>query len=52
MPLLILLGVIVAIIAVAIFKVNKIQSDRYKELVKNAKVADDADDGKKNGSNN
>ncbi len=44
MPYLIVLGIIVAGIAVAIFKVNKIQSDRFIEMVQKAKVADDADD--------
>lgn len=44
MPYLIVLGIIVAGIAVAIFKVNKMQSDRFIELVQQAKEADDADD--------
>ena len=34
MPLLILLGIIVVVIAAVIFKVNKIQSDRYIEMAK------------------
>ena len=45
MPYLIVRGIIVAGIAIAIFKVNKIQSDRFIEMVQKAKVADDADDG-------
>ena len=44
MPYLVVLGIIVAAIAVAIFKVNKIQSDRFIELAQKAKVADDPDD--------
>ncbi len=44
MPYLIVLGIIVAVIATAIFKVNKMQSDRFIELAQKAKVADDADD--------
>lgn len=44
MPYLVVLGIIVAVIAVAIFKVNKMQSDRFIELAQRAKVADDADD--------
>ncbi|MDO4545367.1 MAG: hypothetical protein Q4C25_04355 [Bacillota bacterium] len=46
MPL-IILGVIVVIIAVAIFKVNNWQAERYVKLAqkaKEAKEADDADD--------
>jgi hypothetical protein len=44
MPYLVVLGIIVAVIAVAIFKVNKMQADRFIELAQKAKVADDADD--------
>ena len=44
MPLLLLLGIIVAVLAFAIFKVNKVQSDRFIEMAKNAKPADDAVD--------
>ncbi len=44
MPVLIVLGIIVAGIAVAIFKINKIQSDRFIEMAKKAKPAEDADD--------
>ena len=44
MPLLLLLGIIVAVIDFAIFKVNKVQSDRFIEMAKNAKPADDAVD--------
>lgn len=44
MPYLIVLGIIVAVIAAAIFKVNKAQSDRFIEMAKKAKVADDATD--------
>ena len=44
MPYLIVLGIIVEIIATAIFKVKKIQADRYVKLAQKAKVADDADD--------
>ena len=44
MPYLIVLGIIVVVISLAIFKVNKIQSDRFIELAQKAKVADDADD--------
>ena len=44
MPLLLLLGIIEAVIAFAIFKVNKVQSDRFIEMAKNAKPADDAVD--------
>jgi len=45
MPL-IILGIIVAIAAVAIFSVNKWQAGRYTRKLKNAKVADDAVDDK------
>lgn len=44
MPYLVVLGIIVAAIGIAIFKVNKIQSDRFIELARKAKEADDADD--------
>ena len=44
MPYLIVLGIIVAAISLVIFKVNKMQSDRFIELAQKAKVADDADD--------
>ncbi len=44
MPYLIVLGIIVIVISLAIFKVNKMQSDRFIELAQKAKVADDADD--------
>ena len=44
MPYLIVLGIIVIVISLAIFKVNKMQSDRYIKLAQKAKVADDADD--------
>lgn len=44
MPLLMILGVIVLLAAVAIFKVSKWQADRYVRLAKKAKEADDADD--------
>lgn len=44
MPYLIVLGIIVAVIATAIFKVNKAQSDRFIEMAQKAKVADDATD--------
>ena len=44
MPYLVVLGIIVAAISLAIFKVNKVQSDRVIELAQKAKVADDADD--------
>ena len=43
MPLLLLLGIIVAVIAFAIFKVNKVQSDRFIEMAKNDDAADDTD---------
>ncbi len=45
MPYLIILGVIVAGIAVAIFKVNQWQADKYVRLAQRAKMAEDADDG-------
>jgi len=45
MPL-IILGVIVAVAAVAIFSVNKWQASRFTKKLKNAKVADDAVDDK------
>lgn len=44
MPYLIVLGIIVAAIGAAIFKVNKMQSDKFIRLAQQAKVADDADD--------
>lgn len=44
MPYLIALGVIVAVIAVAIFKVNQWQADKYVKLAQQAKQAEDADD--------
>ena len=44
MPLLIILGLLVVAAAVAIFKVNKWQADRYVKLAKKAKEAKDADD--------
>lgn len=45
MPLLIVLGVIVLLSAVAIFKVNKWQTERYIKLAaKKAKKVDDVDD--------
>lgn len=43
MPYLIVLGIIVAGIAVAIFKVNKVKSDQFIEMMKQAKMADDID---------
>ena len=45
MPLLIVLGMIVVLIALAIFKVKKVQSDRFiAEKARRAKMAEDADD--------
>ncbi|MDO4745596.1 MAG: hypothetical protein Q4B18_03465 [Bacillota bacterium] len=44
MPYLVVLGIIVAAIAVAIFKINQAQSERFVKLAQKAKVADDADD--------
>ncbi len=44
MHLLVALGILVAVITVAIFKVNKWQSERYVRLAQKAKKADDADD--------
>lgn len=44
MPLLVLLGIIVFIIALAIFKVNKAQSDKFIETAKKAESADYEDD--------
>lgn len=52
MPLLIVLGLIVVLIAVAIFKVNKAQSDRFLEMARKAKPADDADDDSSRKNNN
>ena len=54
MPLLMILGVIVLLAAVAIFKVSKWQADRYVRLAKKAKEAGVElfvlDDGWKTGS--
>ncbi len=44
MPLLIILGVIVVLIAIAIFQVNKWQTKKYAKLARKAKPADDAKD--------
>lgn len=48
MPLLIVLGIIVLLAAVVIFKVNQWQADKYVKLAaKDAKEADDPDDESK-----
>ncbi|HIU26608.1 MAG TPA: hypothetical protein IAC50_08970 [Candidatus Copromorpha excrementigallinarum] len=44
MHLLIALGILVAAIAVAVFKVNKWQNERYMKLARKAKKADDPED--------
>ena len=50
MPLLIVLGIIVAIIAVAIFKVNQRQSEEYYRLVEQTREVQDTDDEEDTGN--